>query len=90
MLVSIPPARQKARPFRIEDQGPSFQENEIDSMFQKFTRFSAWPTAGEASTGLGLHIVHELISAMQGSVIYEKSRWGGACFTLKLPLAGKS
>ena len=75
--------------FRIEDQGPGFQADEIDSMFQKFTRLSARPTAGEASTGLGLHIVHELISAMQGSVIYEKSRLGGACFTLKLPLAGK-
>ena len=76
--------------FRIEDQGPGFQTNEIGSMFQKFTRLSARPTAGEASTGLGLHIVHELISAMQGRVIYEKSRSGGACFTIKLPLAGKS
>lgn len=74
--------------FRIEDQGPGFQAEEVDSMFEKFTRLSARPTAGEASTGLGLHIVHELISAMQGSVIYEKSRLGGACFTLKLPLAG--
>ena len=74
--------------FRIEDQGPGFQEDEIDSMFEKFTRLSARPTAGEGSTGLGLHIVHELISAMQGSVLYEKSRWGGACFILKLPLAG--
>jgi len=73
--------------FRIEDQGPGFQADEIDSMFQKFTRLSARPTAGEASTGLGLHIVHELISAMHGSVLYEKSQWGGACFTIKLPLA---
>ncbi|MES2658099.1 MAG: hybrid sensor histidine kinase/response regulator [Verrucomicrobiota bacterium] len=75
--------------FRIEDQGPGIQADEIPSMFQKFTRLSARPTAGEPSTGLGLHIVHELISAMQGSVIYEKSGLGGACFTLKLPLAGE-
>ena len=73
--------------FRIEDQGPGILEDEIDHLFQKFTRLSARPTAGEASTGLGLHIVHELISAMQGTVFYEKSRLGGACFTVKLPLA---
>ena len=75
--------------FRIEDQGPGIQDNELDSMFLKFTRLSARPTAGEASTGLGLHIVHELISAMRGSVIYQKSALGGACFTVKLPLASK-
>jgi two-component system sensor histidine kinase/response regulator len=75
--------------FRIEDQGPGIQEEEIDRLFQKFTRLSARPTAGEASTGLGLHIVHELVSAMQGTVVYEKSRLGGACFTVKLPLAAK-
>lgn len=73
--------------FRIEDQGPGIQEQEIDHLFQKFSRLSARPTAGEASTGLGLHIVHELISAMQGSVLYEKSSLGGACFIVKLPLA---
>ncbi len=73
--------------FRIEDQGPGIQDEELDHLFQKFTRLSARPTAGEASTGLGLHIVHELISAMQGTVFYEKSPLGGACFTVKLPLA---
>lgn len=73
--------------FRIEDQGPGIQEDEIEHLFQKFTRLSARPTAGEASTGLGLHIVHELVSAMQGTVLYQKSNLGGACFTVKLPLA---
>ena len=73
--------------FRIDDEGPGIQPNEINSMFQKFTRLSARPTAGEPCTGLGLHIVQELVSAMQGRVIYEKSRLGGACFTIKLPLA---
>ncbi|MEO5916932.1 MAG: hybrid sensor histidine kinase/response regulator [Luteolibacter sp.] len=73
--------------FRIEDQGPGIREEEVGQLFQKFTRLSARPTAGEASTGLGLHIVHELVSAMQGTVLYEKSRLGGACFSVKLPLA---
>jgi two-component system sensor histidine kinase/response regulator len=73
--------------FRIEDQGPGIQEDEVANLFQKFTRLSARPTDGEGSTGLGLHIVHELVSAMQGTVLYEKSHLGGACFRVKLPLA---
>jgi signal transduction histidine kinase len=73
--------------FRIEDEGPGIQADEVGNLFQKFTRLSAKPTAGETSTGLGLHIVHELVSAMQGTVEYEKSRLGGACFTVRFPLA---
>jgi two-component system sensor histidine kinase/response regulator len=73
--------------FRIEDQGPGIKPEEVALLFQKFTRLSARPTAGEASTGIGLHIVHELIHAMQGTVIYESSSLGGACFSVKLPLA---
>ena len=76
--------------FRIEDQGPGIQDDEIGNLFQKFTRLSAKPTAGESSTGLGLHIVHELVSAMQGDVQYEKSHLGGACFTVSVPLVAAS
>lgn len=73
--------------FRIDDEGPGIKENEVDCLFRKFTRLSARPTAGEASTGLGLHIVHELIEAMQGTVFHEKSPLGGASFRVRLPLA---
>ena len=89
VCIQVGPADRHGE-FRIDDQGPGFQVDEIASMFQKFTRLSARPTGGEASTGLGLHIVQELISAMHGSVSYQKSRWGGASFSLKLPLAGES
>ena len=87
--IQVAPADRHGE-FRIDDQGPGFQADEIASMFQKFTRLNARPTGGEDSTGLGLYIVRELISAMHGSVSYEKSRWGGASFSLKLPLAGES
>ena len=68
--IEVVPGGQTGK-FRIEDQGPGIQDNELDSMFLKFTR-------------LGLHIVYELISAMQGSVIHQKSALGGVCFTVKL------
>jgi two-component system, sensor histidine kinase and response regulator len=72
--------------FRIDDEGPGIREDEIDQLFQKFSRLSARPTGGESSTGLGLHIVNELISAMQGTIQYEQSHLGGACFSARIPL----
>lgn len=74
--------------FRIRDQGPGILAEEVDLLFGKFTRLSARPTAGEASTGMGLHIVHELVSAMGGTVSYDKSGEPGAVFVINLPLAG--
>jgi two-component system sensor histidine kinase/response regulator len=73
--------------FRIDDEGPGIQEEEQHQLFRKFTRLSARPTGGEVSTGLGLHIVHELVTAMGGKVRYERGPRGGACFVLELPLA---
>lgn len=72
---------------RIEDEGPGILDDEIELLFGKFTRLSARPTAGEASTGMGLHIVRELVSVMGGSVSYSKRPVGGACFIIELPLA---
>ncbi len=71
----------------VEDAGPGVQEDEIDQLFVKFTRLSARPTGGEASTGLGLHIVRELVTAMNGIVEYRPSPLGGAAFHLRLPKA---
>ncbi len=73
--------------FRIDDEGPGVNNEELHQLFRKFTRLSARPTGGEISTGLGLHIVHELVTAMNGSVHYERGPRGGACFVVKLPQA---
>lgn len=73
--------------FRISDQGPGVREDERGMLFRKFTRLSARPTGNELSTGLGLHIVRELMTAMHGEVRYEDSLDGGACFIVELPLA---
>lgn len=73
--------------FRIEDEGPGIRDDERELLFHKFTRLSARPTGGENSTGLGLHITHELTRAMGGTLRYEPGPRGGACFILALPLA---
>jgi two-component system sensor histidine kinase/response regulator len=71
--------------FEISDQGPGVLPEEQNLLFRKFSRLSARPTAGEASTGLGLHIVQQLVTAMNGTVQYQNGSLGGACFSLMLP-----
>ncbi|RYD44947.1 MAG: hybrid sensor histidine kinase/response regulator, partial [Verrucomicrobiaceae bacterium] len=61
VVIQVQPDGRSGK-FRIEDQGPGIRPEEVDKLFRKFTRLSARPTGGEASTGLGLHIVHELIN----------------------------
>ena len=46
---------------------------------------SSGPTNAEG-TGLGLMIVGNIVHAHQGSVSVSVSDWGGACFTLELPV----
>ncbi len=71
----------------IADQGPGFTEEDKTRMFRRFGRLSACPTAGEASTGLGLSIVHELAQAMNGEVTCQSTAGSGTTFTVRLPRA---
>lgn len=69
----------------IADQGPGFTEADRVLMFQKFARLSARPTAGEASTGLGLSIAKRLSELLQGELSCISEPGKGAAFTLSLP-----
>ena len=55
-------------------------------LFQRFTRLSAQPTAGEHSTGLGLSIVKVLVEAHGGLIFAEsEGKDKGSRFTVELP-----
>jgi K+-sensing histidine kinase KdpD len=55
-------------------------------MFQKFTRLSARPTAGESSTGLGLSIVKRLVEGMNGTIQCQSTLGLGTTFIVRLPI----
>jgi signal transduction histidine kinase len=71
----------------VKDSGPGISEADQKKLFQKFTRLSAKPTAGETSNGLGLSIVKRLAEAMSGSVRCESVLGAGATFSLLLPVS---
>jgi signal transduction histidine kinase len=70
----------------VRDEGPGINEEDQKKLFQKFTRLTARPTAGESSTGLGLSIVKRLAEAMSGSVQCHSAIGFGATFMLRLPV----
>ncbi|MEJ0055250.1 MAG: HAMP domain-containing sensor histidine kinase [Bacteroidota bacterium] len=70
----------------VRDHGPGFSEDDKKSMFQKFKKLSARPTAGESSNGLGLAIVKTLVDRLDGSIKLESTRGEGSEFLIEIPV----
>lgn len=69
----------------VADKGQGFKPEEMPLLYRRFQQLSARPTAGEASTGLGLSVVKEYVEILRGQIECE-SEWGkGATFTVSLP-----
>lgn len=72
--------------FTIEDEGPGISEEAQAHIFESFYRANHPSKESKQSTGLGLTIIKHLIEAHNGTIIYEKSHYGGSCFKVQLPL----
>jgi len=70
----------------ISDNGPGFTESDRKMVFNRFGRFTARPTAGEASTGLGLLIAKQLIEANNGQIWLDDDYRNGSKFVIKIPI----
>lgn len=73
----------------VRDEGPGINADDQKKMFQKFTRLTARPTAGESSTGLGLAIVKRLVDGMAGTIQCQSAVGTGTAFLVRLPLGIK-
>jgi len=71
---------------RIDDDGPGVQLDERDAIFAPARRGR---TAGADGRGLGLAVVRLLLGRVGGSVVVADSPFGGARFTIRIPLSGQ-
>lgn len=65
----------------VSDTGPGIPDDLRSRVFEPFF------TTRSQGTGLGLAIVRQIVEAHRGSVALRKAESGGACFTMRLPLA---
>lgn len=68
----------------IADQGPGIPEDERDRLFKEFSKLSTRPTGNEASSGLGLWIVKQIITLQGGTVGVDNPPEGGSIFWVEL------
>jgi len=72
----------------ITDQGPGIPEDELESVFDKFTQ-SSKTKSGHGGTGLGLSISREIIEGHAGS-LHAANTESGMCFSFTLPATRQS
>jgi len=73
----------------VEDEGVGIPPEDLDRIFEEFTKGGSRPTAGESSTGLGLAIVKRIVELHGGRVSVESEVGKGTTFTIRMPLKGQ-
>jgi PAS domain S-box-containing protein len=84
--VRIEPSGDRVR-FAVCDHGIGIAPVERERIFEKFYRVDAAMTGGVSGTGLGLYIVRELVTRMDGRIRVEPAAGGGSTFLVELPAA---
>ncbi len=69
---------------KIRDEGVGIHPEELPHLFSKYSKISSKPTAGEASTGLGLSIVKRICEELNGKISCESDIGKGSVFTVVL------
>jgi signal transduction histidine kinase len=72
---------------RVTDDGPGISGTDRRRIFDRFTRLDSARARGAGGYGLGLSIVHQVVTAHAGSVVVEDAPGGGARFVVDLPAA---
>jgi signal transduction histidine kinase len=74
----------------VEDNGGGVPASQQADLFKRFFRGDGQSESGvDSGAGLGLAIVHDIMTLHRGSVHYEDAPEGGARFIVRLPLANR-
>jgi signal transduction histidine kinase len=71
----------------VSDDGPGIPADQLERIFERFTRGDAGLTQRVGGTGLGLAISKSLVELHGGSIAAESTPGQGATFRVRLPIA---
>jgi two-component system, OmpR family, phosphate regulon sensor histidine kinase PhoR len=71
----------------VDDNGVGISAGELEHIFERFYRTDASRTRTTGGFGLGLAIVHDLVTAMGGSISVESTKDKGSRFSVLLRIA---
>ncbi|MGH6727243.1 MAG: sensor histidine kinase [Pseudolabrys sp.] len=71
----------------VRDYGPGIPANFKPRVFEKFTQAKIANGRQKSGTGLGLHIVREIVMHMRGQIGFDDAPGGGTIFFVDLPSA---
>jgi signal transduction histidine kinase/DNA-binding response OmpR family regulator len=71
--------------FRISDTGRGMKSEQVDKLFDDYTRFNLKANRTTEGTGLGMGITKRLVQLMNGEINVESEPGKGSVFTVRLP-----
>jgi signal transduction histidine kinase len=71
----------------VSDDGPGIPADQLEHVFERFTRGDAGLTQRVGGTGLGLAISKSLVELHGGSIVAESTLGEGSTFRVRLPIA---
>jgi signal transduction histidine kinase len=74
----------------VSDNGPGIPENQLEHIFERFTRGDAGLTQRVGGTGLGLAISKSLVELHGGTIAVESTPGVGSTFSFRLPASGRT
>jgi signal transduction histidine kinase/DNA-binding response OmpR family regulator/PAS domain-containing protein len=71
--------------FRVSDTGQGMTAEQVDKLFEEYTRFNLEANRTTVGTGLGMAITKYLVQMMNGEISVESTLGKGSVFTVRLP-----
>jgi two-component system sensor histidine kinase BaeS len=72
---------------QVRDGGPGLRPEDLPVAFERSVLYQRYRGVRQVGTGVGLALVHGLTTRLGGSASAGRAAEGGACFTVRLPLA---
>ncbi|MDR2695037.1 MAG: response regulator, partial [Deltaproteobacteria bacterium] len=70
---------------RVSDTGPGMTAEQVDRLFDEYSRFYLEANRAIEGIGLGMTITRQLVQMMEGKIFVESEPGRGSTFTVRLP-----